>query len=215
MMAKRESIRLEQEGNEYPFSADRPINSGSEDFLERAKFAASLGKAIKSWRGKDSLVLALYGPWGSGKSSVKNLVLESLRASPSDCPAILEFSPWQLASQNQITEAFFSEIGTALGRVDTPANASRLAVMFHAYGRYLSTGRVAFVGIKRFLVTALTVIGLLGLSGLYFEWYLFLWLLAGGTTVMAAVLGYLQACLTPYLHLSRPNRSTRPKLSQR
>jgi|CXWL01.1.fsa_nt_gi type II secretory pathway predicted ATPase ExeA len=192
-MAKRECNSLKQEANEYPFSADRPINSGSEDLLGRAKFATSLGKAIKSWKGKDSLVLALYGPWGSGKSSVKNLVLESLRASPSDCPAILEFSPWQLASQNQITEAFFSEIGIALGRADTPANASRLAGMFHAYGRYLSTGRFAFVGIKRFLVTVLTVIGLLGLSGLYFEWYLFLWLLAGGTTVMAAVLGYFSS----------------------
>lgn len=192
-MAEREGDSLEQEANEYPFSADRPINSGSEDLLGRAKFAGSLGKAIKSWRGKDSLVLALYGPWGSGKSSVKNLVLESLRSSPSDCPSILEFSPWQLASQNQITEAFFSEIGTALGRADTPANASRLAVKFHAYGRYLSTGRFAFVGIKRFLVTVLTVIGLLGLSGLYFEWYLFLWLLAGGTMVMAAVLGYFSS----------------------
>jgi Cdc6-like AAA superfamily ATPase len=128
---------LEREGNEYPFSADRPINSGGEDLLGRAKFAASLGKAIKSWRGKDSLVIALYGPWGSGKSSVKNLVLESLRSSLSDCPSILEFNPWQLASQSQITEAFFSEVGTALGRADTSADATRLAAKFYAYGRYL------------------------------------------------------------------------------
>jgi hypothetical protein len=63
---------LEREGNEYPFSADRPINSGGEDLLGKAKFAASLGKAIKSWRGKDSLVIALMD-LGSGKSSVKNL----------------------------------------------------------------------------------------------------------------------------------------------
>ena len=155
---------MEQEGNKYPFAADRPINSGSEDLLGRAKFAASLGRAIKSWRGKDSLVLALYGPWGSGKSSVKNLVFESLRASPPDCPSILEFNPWQLANQNQITEAFFSEIGTALGRADTTKNASRLAAKFYAYGRYLSTGRFAVNGIKRFLITVLIVIGLLGLG---------------------------------------------------
>ena len=189
-MAKKENNSLEQEGNEYPFSADRPINSGSEDLLGRAKFAASLGKAIKSWRGKDSLVLALYGPWGSGKSSVKNLVLESLRASPSDSPSILEFNPWQLASQSQITEAFFTEIGTALGRANTSSSASRLAAKFQAYGRYLNTGRYAFVGIKRFLVTILTAIGILGLSGLYFEWHLFLGVMAVGTMVMAAVLGY-------------------------
>ena len=105
-MVEKEGNSLECEANEYPFSADRPINFGSEDLLGRAKFAASLGKAIKSWTGKDSLVIALYGPWGSGKSSLKNLVLESLRSSPSDCPSILEFNPWHLASQSQITQGF-------------------------------------------------------------------------------------------------------------
>ena len=192
-MAKRESNSLEQEGNEYPFSADRPINSEGEDLLGRAKFAASLGRAIKSWRGKDSLVLALYGPWGSGKSSVKNLVLESLRASPPDCPSILEFNPWQLANQNQITEAFFSEIGTALGRADKTKNASRLAAKFYAYGRYLSTGRFAVNGIKRFLITVLIVIGLLGLSGVFFAPYLFLVIMAVGAIAMAAVLGFFSS----------------------
>ena len=189
-MAKRESNSLEQEANEYPFSADRPINSGSEDLLGRAQFAASLGKAIKSWRGKDSLVIALYGPWGSGKSSLKNLVLESLRSSPSDSPSILEFNPWHLASQSQITEAFFTEIGTALGRANTSASASRLASKFQAYGRYLNTGRFAFVGIKRFLITVLIAIGLLGLSGVLFAPYLFLVIMAVGAMAMAAALGY-------------------------
>ena len=181
---------MERKADEYPFSADRPINFGSEDLLGRGKFAASLGKAIKSWRGKDSLVLALYGPWGSGKSSVKNLLLESLRASPSDCPSILEFNPWQLASQSQITEAFFSEVGTALGRVDTTAKASRLAAKFRAYGRYLRTGRFAVNGIKQFLITVLTAIGLLGLIGVFFAPYLFLVIMTVGAIVMAAVLGF-------------------------
>ena len=189
-MAKRENNRLEQEAKEYPFSADRPINSGSDDLLGRAKFAASLGKAIKSWKGKDSLVLALYGPWGSGKSSVKNLVLESLRASPPDCPSILEFNPWQLANQSQITEAFFSEIGTALGRADTPKDATRLAAKFYAYGRYLTTGRFAVNGIKRFLISILAVSSVVGFSGFLFEWHLFVGLMAGGAMLMAAGLGF-------------------------
>jgi len=138
-----------------------------------------LGNAIKSWKGKDSLVLALYGPWGSGKSSVKNLVLESLRASPSDCPSILEFNPWQLASQSQITEAFFSEIGTALGRADTSKSATRLAAKFYAYGRYLSTGRFAVNGVKRFLISILAVSSFVGFVGFQFELHLFVGLMAG------------------------------------
>ena len=181
---------LEQGGHEYPFSADRPINSGSEDLLGRAKFAVSLGKAIKSWKGKDSLVVALYGPWGSGKSSVKNLALENLRASPSDCPSILEFNPWQLASQSQITETFFSEVGTVLGRIDTSANASRLAAKFYAYGRYISTGRFVANGIKRFFISILAVSSVVGFVGFQFELHLFVVIMAGVAALVAVVLGF-------------------------
>ena len=172
------------------FSPDRPINSKSEDLLGRANFAESLARAIKSWKGKDSLVIALYGPWGSGKSSVKNLVLDSLKSSPSTCPSILEFNPWQLASQSQITEAFFTEIGTQLGRVDTSANASQLAAKFHAYGRYLRTGRFALIGVKGIILTILGVIGVLNLVGAFFHWYLFLETMAAGVLLLMIVLGY-------------------------
>lgn len=75
----------------HPFSADRPIISAKEDRLGRTVFAESLASAIKGWKGNDSLVIALYGSWGSGKSSIKNMVLESLRKSKKDCPKIVEF----------------------------------------------------------------------------------------------------------------------------
>jgi predicted KAP-like P-loop ATPase len=49
------------------YSADRPIRSKKDDILGRAKFAARLADDIHSWEGDDSLVIALYGAWGSGK----------------------------------------------------------------------------------------------------------------------------------------------------
>jgi predicted KAP-like P-loop ATPase len=58
-----------------PFSTDRPILSKSEDLLGRSKFAESLADVIVGWTGNDSLVIALYGTWGIGKSSIKNLML--------------------------------------------------------------------------------------------------------------------------------------------
>ena len=60
-------------------SADRPISSFSEDLLDRKPFADALANAFIQWHGEDSLVAALYGPWGSGKSSVKNMILEMIR----------------------------------------------------------------------------------------------------------------------------------------
>lgn len=65
--------------DKFGFSADRPINSVDEDLLGRAEFSKSLAEAINSWGGEDSLVVALYGNWGDGKSSIKNMVLSFLR----------------------------------------------------------------------------------------------------------------------------------------
>lgn len=100
------------------FSSDRPINYQSEDLLGRVGFADSLALAIKGWTGNDSLVIALYGPWGSGKSSIKNMVLELLRKAKKECPFIVEFTPWQWSGQEQLAEAFFREIGTVLEKAD-------------------------------------------------------------------------------------------------
>lgn len=46
------------------FSADRPIETRSDDLLGRAPFAAALAEAIAAWRERDSLVIALYGGVG-------------------------------------------------------------------------------------------------------------------------------------------------------
>jgi predicted KAP-like P-loop ATPase len=52
------------------FSPDLPINSAKDDKLNRSPFASALASAIRNWNQTSSLVVALYGDWGSGKSSV-------------------------------------------------------------------------------------------------------------------------------------------------
>jgi predicted KAP-like P-loop ATPase len=133
------------------FSADRPINSAKEDLLNRSSFAESLAKAIKDWIGSDSLVLALYGPWGSGKSSVKNIILESLKKSDTTCPYIVEFNPWQWAGQERLTEAFFHEIGIVLGKDTTNEESKKRAAKWRAYGTYLSIGASVTKSLKTIL----------------------------------------------------------------
>lgn len=124
----------------YLFSTDRPITSEKEDLLNRSSFAESLAKAIKDWIGNDSLVLALYGPWGSGKSSVKNIILESLKKSDTACPYIVEFNPWQWAGQERLTEAFFHEIGIVFGKTASNDEGKNRATKWLDYGRILSLG---------------------------------------------------------------------------
>lgn len=60
------------------FSPDRPIESAQQDLLGRSPFASLIAEMISRWRQRECLVIALYGAWGSGKSSVKNLILERI-----------------------------------------------------------------------------------------------------------------------------------------
>jgi predicted KAP-like P-loop ATPase len=57
--------------DDHPFSADRPIRSKKDELLGRADFAVALADAIRGWRQDESLVVALHGRWGAGKSSFK------------------------------------------------------------------------------------------------------------------------------------------------
>lgn len=129
-------------------SSDRPIASSGEDQLRRAGFAAAVARAIRGWKGRDSLVIALCGPWGSGKSSVKNMVLDFLRTSESDRPTILQFNPWQITGQDRLSESFFEEVGTALGADEPENRSSARAAKWKAYGALLSLGAFPRSGMR-------------------------------------------------------------------
>jgi predicted KAP-like P-loop ATPase len=110
------------------FSADRPIQSVKQDLLGRDSFARSLATAIQNWNGSDSLVVALYGAWGSGKSSVKNMVIEVWEALPDERkPIIIEFDAWQFSGQDGLLRAFFQETARALGVKDKSESGQKLA----------------------------------------------------------------------------------------
>ena len=105
-------------------SADLPITSRDEDKLNRKGFAESLAHVIRTWRDKPSLVIGLFGDWGSGKSSLKNLVLEAIISQGKDSLDVVEFNPWQVSSQEMLSETFFREIGRGLRRADRPRRRS-------------------------------------------------------------------------------------------
>jgi len=106
---------------------DRPISNKGEDILGRAKFADDLAKAIGDWKNKDSLILALNGNWGTGKTSIKNMVVEALAVQVTK-PSVLEFNPWQVSGFDQLAESFFDEIGIVLG-----INNKKLLQTWNAY----------------------------------------------------------------------------------
>lgn len=130
----------------YRFSADRPIQSIEEDILGRTEFAESLAKAITAWKNEDSLVIGLFGSWGSGKSSIKNMTIDVIRKDKNDTPLILEFNPWQWAGQKALFESFFREIGNALGKNDKTDEGNKWIGKWRFYSQLLKTGSILVSG---------------------------------------------------------------------
>jgi Cdc6-like AAA superfamily ATPase len=121
-------------------SPDRPIENAGEDELGRGKFSRDIAQAISAWRDRDSLVFGLVGPWGDGKTSVKNLIIEELgKRAAARKPSVLEFLPWGWAAQDRIIPAFFRELSTELGIVDTSPRGRDRAEAFIEYGQILQS----------------------------------------------------------------------------
>jgi predicted KAP-like P-loop ATPase len=151
------------------FLPERPITSREADLLDRAPFAEQTAAAVRGWTGQDSLVVGLYGEWGTGKSSLKNMVVDSLRADQERSPYIVEFNPWQWAGQDQLAHAFFREIGKVLGKEEGRDRARTRSKLWGKYAALIRLGVEAFAGMRRLIFAALVVIGLLGFAAAFFE----------------------------------------------
>lgn len=94
-------------------SPDLPIQNASEDKLNRGSFASSLASAIMEYSSSSSFTIGLYGEWGSGKTSLINMVLDEIEKRK-DKTIILRFNPWLCSETNQLISQFFKQLASAL-----------------------------------------------------------------------------------------------------
>jgi len=130
------------------FSSDRPITSRDQDELGRRTFSEEISRAVRGWKGQVSF--ALYGPWGTGKSSIKNMVIDALRVTP-DAATVIDFNPWQVSHREQLSQAFFDEIGIAIGKgpLASRKDQQKAASKWKRYAaRLKSTGGVLNLFVK-------------------------------------------------------------------
>jgi predicted KAP-like P-loop ATPase len=128
-------------------SADRPIRTLKEDVLNRGSFCISLANAIQEWKSEHSLVIGLYGTWGSGKSSVKNMVVSLLQESDPKIP-VIEFNPWFWSGEERLVSAFFDEIGAALPSIIQNVDGIELSKKWKAFSARLAMGGTALGHLK-------------------------------------------------------------------
>lgn len=97
-------------------SGHDPIESFEEDRLGRSNFARLLARALVEYPEESSLVVALYGDWGSGKTSTLNLcfrALEDMRAED-ERPLLVRFNPWWFSNTAELLAQFFERLGNDL-----------------------------------------------------------------------------------------------------
>ena len=94
-------------------SLDLPITKSAEDKLNRGSFAKSLAETILQYSFPSSFAVGLYGKWGSGKSSLVNMVLEAVEDIDNSA-TILKFNPWICSDSRQLITQFFKQMAAAI-----------------------------------------------------------------------------------------------------
>lgn len=100
-------------------ATDTPIKAREQDLIGRIPFAERLADILKSAAGPESLVIGLYGPWGSGKTSVINLVENALSRKDDYGKAgvsVVRFEPWNYLTAEQLLAQFLKEVEGALDK---------------------------------------------------------------------------------------------------
>ncbi|WP_074555628.1 KAP family P-loop NTPase fold protein [Bacillus cereus] len=90
------------------FCPDNAIETPEEDRLERSDFVNRVVTSINSWKEKDSIIIGLYGEWGTGKTSVLNLMKKNLELEKNT--VIVSFNPWYFKDEEQLILQFFNNL---------------------------------------------------------------------------------------------------------
>ena len=92
-------------------SAGRPSTNPKDDLFGHARFSNSSAESICRYPGSGGPVLALYGPWGSGKSRLLSCMSHYLEQQPEGSRSVIvTFNPWCFSEQENISSAFLGQL---------------------------------------------------------------------------------------------------------
>jgi hypothetical protein len=151
---KRWKPAMEASANNSALVGDFPLVDPALDDLERYRFATEIATTIVSDDPSTSLVVAIEGPWGEGKTTVLNWIWQALEEHPTK-PLLVDFDPWPEDSKRGAVSRLLDCIANALAaRSDLPAGAQlRVTELFTRLADAASQDRPSSYGVIRQLVT--------------------------------------------------------------
>lgn len=139
--------------------SDTPICCAKDDILNRASFANQLAQTIINYNQDSSFTIGLYGEWGSGKTSVINMLEESLNllsAEEENKPVVLRFNPWLFSDQTQLITQFFKQLSEKFGS-NNASGVKKIGDAMETFGGALEfTTLIPQIGAIGTIVSALT-----------------------------------------------------------
>ena len=99
------------------YYSDKPISSKCDDQLGRNSFAALLAQSLLNLNTQDTFTVGLFGKWGSGKTSIVNMMLSEIEEQQKDCPEsekliVVHFEPWNFSNTDQLLSQFFIRLSS-------------------------------------------------------------------------------------------------------
>lgn len=103
---------IERTGVYKMYYSDKPISAKCDDQLGRHNFATLLAQSLLNLNCQDTFTVGLFGKWGSGKTSIVNMMLSEIEAQQRNCQEekafiIIHFEPWNFSSTDQLLSQFF------------------------------------------------------------------------------------------------------------
>ena len=114
-----------------------PIKKKDEDHFERNNFACQIANHLILSKKSPSLILALEGKWGEGKTSTINLIKEKIKEINTDA-AIIDFNPWLIGSLESVIEGFLVQLASSINQTFNSDIASNAAGKLLSFAKFLS-----------------------------------------------------------------------------
>lgn len=139
-------------------SADRPLTDDADDRFGFSIVAKPLAASVVSAASSAGMVIAVEGKWGSGKSSLINLMHKEIDKTENKNVAVVRFAPWLIGGRDQyvfaLTDALAKEIEQQVYACNAPwqswaeENARKKAELLREYGAQATDflGHVANLG---------------------------------------------------------------------
>jgi len=108
---------------------DAPIRKSSEDELSRLPFAKLIAAKLLEPNPESATVVGLTASWGSGKSSVANMVVEII----GEGATVVNFEPWMIRNEEALARELFSLIGRAILPKDDSRESKKRRAQFYTY----------------------------------------------------------------------------------